>query len=88
LARAEELYSGLCAEDLDNERLWIALFRIHERTGSSVSLGNAVRRYQSAQFELGTTDIIDVNKVALPPNLQRIVKDIQERIGGDNARDE
>jgi hypothetical protein len=88
LARAEELYSGLCAEDLDNERLWIALFRIHERTGSSVSLGNAVRRYQSAQIELGTTDITDVSKVPLPPNLQHIVQDIQQRIGGDNAREE
>jgi hypothetical protein len=88
LARAEELYWGLCAEDLDNERLWIALFRIHERTGSSVSLGIVVRRYQTAQIELGVTDETDPSKVPLPPNLERIVKDIQQRIGGDNARDE
>jgi hypothetical protein len=33
LGRAEELYSSLCAEDLEDERLWIALFRIHERSG-------------------------------------------------------
>jgi hypothetical protein len=25
------------AEDLDNERLWIALFLVHERTGSTVA---------------------------------------------------
>jgi hypothetical protein len=85
LARAEELYWGLCAEDLENERLWIALFRIHERTGSSVSLGMVVRRYQTAQIELGVTDETDPNEVPLRPNLERIVKDTQQRIGGDNA---
>ena len=37
LARSDELYSGLCAENLGDERLWIALFRIHERTGSLMS---------------------------------------------------
>jgi nucleoid-associated protein YgaU len=88
LARAEELYWGLCAEDLDNERLWIALFRIHERTGSSVSLGIVVRRYQTAQIELGNTDVTDPDKVPLPPNLKRIVRDIQQRIGGENTRDD
>src|SRR6185312_3801607 len=36
LLRAEELYLSLCAEDPDDERLWIAVFRIHERTGSSL----------------------------------------------------
>ena len=86
LARAEMLYSGLCAEDLDDERLWIALFRIHEKTGSLVSLGMVVRRYQTAQIELGAADATDASKVPLPPNLARIVKDIQQHIGGDNAQ--
>jgi hypothetical protein len=85
LARAEELYSGLCAEDLDNEHLWIALFRIHERTRSSVGLEGAVRRYRNAQIELGATDVADIDKVPLPANLERIVNDIRRRIGGREA---
>jgi hypothetical protein len=85
LARAEELYSGLCAEDLDNEHLWIALFRIHERTGSSVGLEGAVRCYRNARIELGTTDITDIDKVPLPANLERIVNDIRSRIGGSTT---
>src|SRR5262249_27499119 len=56
LVRAEDLFSGLCAEDLDNERLWIGLFRVHERTGSAAGLEAAVRRYRHAQIELGSTD--------------------------------
>jgi nucleoid-associated protein YgaU len=86
LARAEELYCGLCAEDLDNERLWISLFRVHERTGSTVGLEGAVRRYRNARIELGTTDITDIDKVPLPPNLERIVKDIRSRIAAGSAR--
>jgi hypothetical protein len=85
LARTEEMYWELCAEEVDNEGLWIALFRIHERTGSSVSLGIVVRRYQMAQIELGATDEIDPSNVPLPSNLERIVKDIQRRIGGGNT---
>jgi hypothetical protein len=38
LARAEELYVGLCGENPENERLWTAHFHIHERTGSSLGL--------------------------------------------------
>jgi hypothetical protein len=41
LARAEELYVGLCAESPEDERLWTALFRIHERTGSALGLEGA-----------------------------------------------
>ena len=45
LARAEELYSALCAEDPEEERLWIALFRIHARTRSSHGLESTLRHY-------------------------------------------
>jgi len=82
LARADDLYSGLCAEDLENEHLWIALFRIHERTGSLLGLKSAVRRYRIARIELGTTDVTDIDKVPLPPNLERLVNDIRSRLGG------
>jgi hypothetical protein len=47
--------------------------------GSSVRLEAAVRRYRSAQIELGTTDITDIDRVLLPSNLQRVVNDIRSR---------
>jgi DNA-binding SARP family transcriptional activator len=82
LGRAEELYSSLCAEDLDDEHLWIALFRIHERTGSVLSLDATVRRLRGALIELGATEGTDVDHAPLPPNLERIVREIRQRIGG------
>jgi hypothetical protein len=83
LARAEELYSGLCGEDLENERLWTALFHIHERTGSSLGLESAVRRFRGALVELGTTDVTDIDRVPLPLNLDRLVQQIRRRIGSN-----
>jgi hypothetical protein len=85
LARAEELYSGLCGEDFDNENLWAALFRIYEGMGSSLSLEGAVRRLRNAQVELGTTDITDIDRVPLPPNLERLVNDIRSGIAPSSA---
>jgi hypothetical protein len=82
LARAEELYSGLCAENLDDERFWIGLLRVHERTGSLVGLEGVVRQYRKAQLELGTADVADIERVPLPHNLERIVNEIRSRIGG------
>jgi hypothetical protein len=85
LQRAEDLYSGLCAENLDDERLWIALFRIYERTGSPAGLEGAVRWYRNAQIELGTTEITDIDKVPLPLKLERVVSDIRRRLGGSTT---
>jgi hypothetical protein len=85
LGRAEELYTGLCGEDFHNENLWAALFQIYERTGSSLSLEGAVRRLRNAQVELGTTDITDIDRVPLPPNLERLVNDIRSRIAPSSA---
>jgi len=85
LARAEELYLSLCAEDLDDERLWIALFRVYERTGSSLGLEGAVRRLRNALIELGLTELTDIDKVPLPDNLERLVKQIRQRIGSGGA---
>ena len=62
--------------------LWVALFRIYERTGRSLSLEGAVRRLRNAQVELGTTDVTDIDRVPLPPNLERLVQQIRRRIGG------
>jgi hypothetical protein len=81
LARAEDLYSGLCAENLDDERFWIGRLHVHERTGNSVGLDGVLRQYRKAQLELGTTDATDIDRVPLPLNLQRIVNDIRLRIG-------
>ena len=59
LARAEQLYTELCGEELDNEHLWTALFRIYERTENSLGLESAVRRFRDAQVELSTSDVND-----------------------------
>jgi DNA-binding SARP family transcriptional activator len=85
LARAEQLYSDLCGEDLDNEHLWTALFRIYERTSSSLGLESAVRRLRDAQVELGTTDVTDIDRVPLPANLEKLAQQIRQRIGGVTA---
>jgi hypothetical protein len=80
LRRAEELYSSLCAEQPDDERLWTALFRIHERTGSSLGLESAVRRFRGAMVELGLTEVTDIDSVPLPPKLEQLVQRIRHRI--------
>jgi len=85
LQRAEELYAGLCAEYLGDEHLWMALFRICERTGSPMGLEAAVRNYRNARIELGTTEVTDIDKVPLPPNLEKVVSEIRSRIGGNTT---
>ena len=65
--RAEELYWGLCGEDLDNENLWTAQFRLHQRTGCLFGLESAVRRLRNAQVEPGTTDLTDIDQVPYHP---------------------
>jgi hypothetical protein len=85
LARAEELYLSLCGEHPDDERLWIALFRIHERTGSALGLKSAVRRLRGALAELGTDEPADIDSVPLPRNLDRLVQQIRQSIGSGNA---
>jgi len=81
-ARAEELYLGLCAEDPENDHLWTAVFRIHERTGSTLGLESAVRRLRGALAELGADEVTDIDSVPLPLNLERLVEQIRQRIGG------
>jgi hypothetical protein len=85
LTRAEELYSGLCAEEPENEHLWTALFRIHERTGSTLGLQSAVHRLRGALAELGTDSVADVDSAPLPKNLERIVQSIRSRIDSTAA---
>ena len=77
------MYSGLCGEDPQDERLWTALFRIHERTGSVLGLEWAVRRLRAVLVELGLDNGADVDRVPLPPSLDRLVRDIRTRIGSD-----
>jgi len=81
LQRAEELYSGLCAENLGDEHLWTAMFRIYDRTGDPVGLESAVRRYRNAQIQLGAADVADVDRLPLPHSLDRVVNEIRSRIG-------
>ncbi len=39
LPRAAELYVQLCGGDPEDERLWMALFRVYERAGDALGLG-------------------------------------------------
>jgi hypothetical protein len=63
-------------------RDWTALFRIHERTGSTLGLESAVRRLRASLVELGQADSADLDRVPLPPNLGQLVEQIRQRIGG------
>jgi hypothetical protein len=84
LGRAAELYIQLCAEDPEDERLWIALFRVHERAGDVLGLDSSVRRLRAALCELSSGDA-DPEQVAIPPNLQRILSEIHKRTVGIGA---
>jgi hypothetical protein len=79
LMRAAELYVQLCAADPEDERLWIALFRVHERAGDVLGLDSSVRRLRTALCELASGDV-DPETVTIPPNLDRVLAEIRERI--------
>lgn len=85
LARAEELYSSLCAEDPEDERLWTALFRVHERAGSLLGLESAVRKLRFALAELASGEP-DVDTMPLPPKLDILLCEIRERLGSNQVR--
>jgi hypothetical protein len=40
-----------------------------------------VRRYRGALVELGLTEVSDIDRLPLPPNLERLVQQIRQRIG-------
>jgi len=46
----------------------------------------SVRRYRNARIELSTTDITDIDRVPLPPNLERIVRTFVHEMGAGSAR--
>jgi LysM domain/Bacterial transcriptional activator domain len=79
LPQAVTLYAGLCAEDPEDERLWTALFRIHERAEDILGFDNSVRRLRAALAELSPGDE-DPEAIALPPNLDREVRRIRAAI--------
>jgi DNA-binding SARP family transcriptional activator len=85
LARAEELYSRLCAEDPDDERLWMALFQVHERAGSALGLESAVRKLRFALAELAPGEP-DPETIPLPAKLDSLVNQIRDRISGRTVR--
>ena len=85
LARAEELYSGLCAEDPDDERLWMALFQVHEHAGSALGLESAVRKLRFALAELAPGEP-DPETIPLPAKLDSLVNQIRDRISGRTVR--
>jgi nucleoid-associated protein YgaU len=81
LPRAAELYIELCGEEPEDERLWIALFRVHERAGDVLGLDSSVRQLRSALCELATGET-DRDSVSIPPNLERSILQIRASIVG------
>jgi DNA-binding SARP family transcriptional activator len=75
LARAEELYAGLTAEDPLNEPLWVALFRVHGRRGDPIGLEASVRRLRSALVELGRAASPDT--VVLSTDLENVLNEVR-----------
>jgi hypothetical protein len=80
LIRAAELYTGLCGENPEDERLWVSLFRVHERAGSLLGLQSAERRLRQWLVELATFDDVDVETVTLPPKLDRLLQEIRAHL--------
>jgi nucleoid-associated protein YgaU/DNA-binding SARP family transcriptional activator len=81
LARAADLYIQLCAEDPEDERLWTALFRVHERAGDVLGLDSSVRRLRAALCELSSGNA-DPDRVVIPPNLERVLTEIRSHLAG------
>jgi len=75
LGRAAELYTGLCAEEPNDERLWISLFRVHERAGELLGLHAAEQKLRAYLVELGAEEPESgLNEVSLPPRLEAPVR--------------
>jgi hypothetical protein len=80
LLRAQELYAGLTAERLDDERLWAALFRVCGRLGDQLGLEVSVRRLRTVLVELGVG--ADADTVPLPPSLERVLEQVRAALDG------
>jgi hypothetical protein len=85
LVRAAELYTGLCGENPEDERLWVSLFRVHERAGSLLGLQSAERRLRQWLVELATFDDVNVETVTLPPKLDRVLQEIRAHLSAPDA---
>src|SRR5919201_6873983 len=80
LLRAQELYAGLTAERLDDERLWAALFRVCGRLSDQLGLEVSVRRLRTALVELGVGE--DADAVPLPPSLEIVLQQVRAGLDG------
>jgi hypothetical protein len=85
LGHAVELYTELVAERPDDEQLWVALLRIQGRRGDVLALQTSLRRLRSALVELGQGS--DPETVRLPPNVQRVLDEIQRQDRADSGHD-
>lgn len=75
LARAEELYIGLVADDPLDHRLWETLARLHGRRSDLLGLEATARRLRSALVELGEGE--DPERVPVPPALERVFAEVR-----------
>jgi hypothetical protein len=86
LARAAELYTALCGEDPEDERLWIGLFRVYERAGDLLGLGRAERQLRQSLVELAPSSVnVNPDTVTLPPKLDRLLQDIRLRLSAPSS---
>jgi hypothetical protein len=83
IGRAVELYTELVAERPDDEQLWVALLRIQARRGDVLALQTSLRRLRSTLVELGQGS--DPEAVRLPPNVQRVLDEIQRHARTDSG---
>src|SRR5579872_5177686 len=82
LFHAAELYTVLCGEESEDERLWIGLFRVYERAGDLLGLGRAERQLRQSLAELAPTNVsVNPDTVTLPPKLDRLLQQIRVRLG-------
>jgi hypothetical protein len=80
-SRAAALYTALCGEDPEDERLWIGLFRVYERAGDLLGLGRAERQLRQSLVELAPTSVnVNPDTVTRPPKLDRLLQDIRLRL--------
>jgi two-component SAPR family response regulator len=75
LRRAQELYTELTGERPDDDHLWVALLRVQGRLGDLLGVQASLRRLRMALVELGQGD--DPDKISLPPNVQRVLEEVQ-----------
>lgn len=68
----------------EDDRLWVALLRVQGRRGDALGLESTLRRLRTTLVQLGHGDKPDT--VRLPPNVTRVLDEVQEEARRAAAR--